>query len=66
MNMSARVIVRTLLSGAFAALLASAGGLASAQDYPSKTIKIFSPSAPGGLTAALAGATEPGPWTRVK
>jgi acetylglutamate kinase len=29
-------------------------------------VRITDGRTPAGLTAALAGATEPGPWTRVK
>jgi len=47
-------MIRHLLGGALAALLAIGGGPAGAQDYPSKTIKIISPSAPGGLTDIVA------------
>ena len=54
MTVRTRSMIRHLLGGALAALLAIGGGPAGAQDYPSKTIKIISPSAPGGLTDIVA------------
>ena len=54
MTVRTGAMIRPLLGGALAAWLASGGGPAGAQDYPSKTIKIISPSAPGGLTDIVA------------
>lgn len=54
MTVRTGAMISHLLGGALAAWLAIGGGPAGAQDYPSKTIKIISPSAPGGLTDIVA------------